>query len=296
MGIPLILESPGPVLVQVGPLALRWYGLLISSAVLMGLLLSRQLARGRELDPDLINRLLVWLMVGSLPAARLYYVLFEWDRYRNGPWWQVLAIWQGGIAIHGALLGGGLAVLLFARNQGLSWRQLGSVTDCLMPAVILGQALGRWGNFFNNEAYGRVIQAGQGWLVQLRLPTGDLVHPTFLYESLWNLGVFALLWPLMRRRDPWGQPVLPPGSGLGIYLIGYSLGRVWIEGLRTDSLMLGSLRVAQLVSVIMMVAGALLLWQVRRTAQPQPVDRAMPMKPMPIEPNPTQSSDGDNDG
>ncbi|NJL99550.1 MAG: prolipoprotein diacylglyceryl transferase [Synechococcaceae cyanobacterium SM2_3_2] len=112
-----------------------------------------------------------------------------------------------------------------------------------------------------------------------------------LYESLWNLGVFALLWPLVRRRDPWGQPVLPPGSGLGIYLIGYSLGRVWIEGLRTDSLMLGSLRVAQLVSLALIVAGALLLWQVRRTIRPQPVDQAMPIE---LEPMPAQS--GDDDG
>ncbi|MDX2272211.1 MAG: prolipoprotein diacylglyceryl transferase [Cyanobacteriota bacterium] len=252
----LILESPGPILWQWGWLQLRWYGVLIGVAILLGLWLAQAAARRRGWDPALMSELLGWLMIGAIPAARLYYVLFEWPIYRQQPWWKVLAIWQGGIAIHGALLGGMLAIGWFARYRQLNFWQL---ADTIIPSVILGQAIGRWGNFFNNEAYGGAI-AATSW-IQLRLPNGSLVHPTFFYESLWNLGVFVLLLRLSRRPVP-----LPAGSLLAVYLIAYSLGRFWIEGLRTDSLMLGPWRVAQGVSLLLIGLGSLLLWQRRRAA------------------------------
>lgn len=242
----LVLQSPGPVVFSWGPLSLRWYGLLISLAMVLGLLLARHLAARRGLPPSSMPDLLVWLVVGSLPLARLYYVAFEWERYRDGPWWQVLALWQGGIAIHGALIGGSAALYLFARRHRLSFWLL---ADCLVPSLSLGQGIGRWGNFFNNEAYGKVLPPDSPLWVQLQLPDGSRVHPTFLYESLWNFGLFGLLLFLSYRRQ------LPPGTLLGLYLVGYSLGRFWIEGLRTDSLMLGSLRVAQGVSLLLIGAG-----------------------------------------
>jgi prolipoprotein diacylglyceryl transferase len=123
------------------------------------------------------------------------------------------------------------------------------LADCLVPSLSLGQGIGRWGNFFNNEAYGKVLPPDSPLWVQLQLPDGSRVHPTFLYESLWNFGLFGLLLFLSYRRQ------LPPGTLLGLYLVGYSLGRFWIEGLRTDSLMLGSLRVAQGVSLLLIGAG-----------------------------------------
>ncbi len=246
----LVLQSPGPIFFSWGALTLRWYGLLISLAVLLGLILARYLAQRRGIPPQFMSDLLIWLLVGSLPMARLYYVVFQWEHYQNGPWWKVFAIWQGGIAIHGALLGGGVALYLFARQKQLPFRVL---ADCIVPSVILGQAIGRWGNFFNNEAYGRALAPDSPLWIQLQLPDGSRVHPTFLYESLWNLGLFVILLSLSHRRNP------PAGSLLGLYLVGYSLGRFWIEGLRTDSLMLGPLRVAQVVSVLLMGVGGLVL-------------------------------------
>ncbi|MEN9223076.1 MAG: prolipoprotein diacylglyceryl transferase [Thermostichus sp. BF3_bins_97] len=256
----LVLRSPGPILFSWGPLSLRWYGLLISLAMVLGLLLARHLSARRGISPDYLFDLLGWLVVGSLPLARLYYVVFEWDRYRDGPWWQIFAFWQGGIAIHGALIGGSVALYLFVRRHRLNFW---SLADCLVPSVILGQAIGRWGNFFNNEAYGNVLRPDSLLWVQLQLPDGSRVHPTFLYESLWNFGLFGILIFLSYRRHP------PPGSLLGLYLLGYSLGRFWIEGLRTDSLMLGPLRVAQAVSLLLIgVGGLLLVGSLKRTADP----------------------------
>jgi phosphatidylglycerol:prolipoprotein diacylglycerol transferase len=251
----LVLQSPGPILFAWGPLSLRWYGVLISLAMVLGLLLARHLAARRGIPPDYMLDLLVWLVVGSLPIARLYYVVFEWERYRDGPWWQVLALWQGGIAIHGALIGGSVALYLFVRRHRLNFWLL---SDCIVPSVILGQGIGRWGNFFNNEAYGDVLGPDSPLWVQLQLPDGSRVHPTFLYESLWNFGLFGILLFLSYRRNP------PPGSLLGLYLLGYSLGRFWVEGLRTDSLMLGPLRVAQGVSLLLIGLGIALMIAAQR--------------------------------
>jgi phosphatidylglycerol:prolipoprotein diacylglycerol transferase len=148
--MPLALfTSPGPQLV-LGPFTLRWYGLLIATAVVVGLVLARSLARRRGIDPTLVSDLLPVLVIGAILGARIYYVLLEWRHYR-GQWGEIFAIWHGGIAIHGALIGGTLATVLFCR-----WRRqpFWPLLDVLMPAVALGQAIGRWGNFFNSEAFG----------------------------------------------------------------------------------------------------------------------------------------------
>ncbi|MGB3202855.1 MAG: prolipoprotein diacylglyceryl transferase, partial [Nodosilinea sp.] len=231
------LASPGPIAFELGPITFRWYGLLITTGLLLGITLAQRLGQRRGLDPERIGDLAIWLVLGALPGARIYYVLFEWPRYADRPL-SALAIWQGGIAIHGAILGGAIAALLFARRYKLSFWQL---ADVVAPALVLGQAIGRWGNFFNSEAFGSPTSLP--WRVFIppaqRPPgLGDVAyyHPTFLYESLWNLGVLGLVlwlffWGLRHPRR------LRTGTIFLVYFATYSLGRVWIEGLRLDSLM-----------------------------------------------------------
>ncbi|NDG74211.1 MAG: prolipoprotein diacylglyceryl transferase [Synechococcaceae bacterium WB8_1B_136] len=263
-----LFTSPGPLLFQLGPFSLRWYGLLIAIAVLLGLLLSMRLGKRRGIEPALIADMLPILVLAAVIGARLYYVIFEWRQYQLN-WLDALAVWRGGIAIHGALIGGTLAVVLYAR-----WRRLPfwNLLDVLLPSVALGQAIGRWGNFFNSEAFG--LPTDLPW--KLTIPFANrpvefldqtTFHPTFLYESLWNLGVLALLLTLFHRGST-GRLKLPPGALSCVYLLAYSSGRLWIEGLRIDPLCLvgtppfcaGGLRMAQLVSLLLMAAGGLGLY------------------------------------
>ena len=254
-------QSPGPIIFQIGPLALRWYGLLIASAVLIGISLSQYLAKRRGVNPDLLGDLTIWLVLTAIPGARIYYVLFQWQQYTQHPE-DIIAVWQGGIAIHGAIIGGTIATLIFARINQISFWQL---LDLVVPSLILGQAIGRWGNFFNSEAFGSPTDVP--W--KLYIPPAnrpqeylnyDYFHPTFLYESVWNLGVFVILlflffWGLKKRNH------LKVGTLTFVYLIGYSIGRFWIEGLRTDSLMIASLKIAQIVSLVAIAFGILgLVW------------------------------------
>ncbi|WP_066376736.1 MULTISPECIES: prolipoprotein diacylglyceryl transferase [unclassified Anabaena] len=244
-----VFTSPGPILVQIGPIAIRWYGLLIACAVLIGVSLSQYLAKRRHVNPELLSDLSIWLVISAIPAARLYYVLFQWSEYAQNPG-RIIAIWQGGIAIHGAIIGGTLAALIFAKLKRVSFWQL---ADLVAPSLILGQAIGRWGNFFNSEAFGRPTNLP--WKLYIpperrppELASFEYFHPTFLYESLWDLMVFALLITLFFRGLS-GKLRLRVGTLFMVYLVAYSSGRFWIEGLRTDSLMLGPLRIAQVVSL-----------------------------------------------
>ena len=281
---------------------LRWYGLLIAAAVVLGLTLSTALGRRRGIEAGVISDLLPMLAISGVVAARIYYVGFEWGRYA-GAWTDLfgiipiplaLAVWEGGIAIHGAMVGGLIALALFCR-----WRRLAfwNLLDVLVPSLALGQAIGRWGNFFNSEAFGRPVPPD--FPLPLRIPLDrldsqllsnhpdaihGLFHPTFLYESLWNLAVFALLLILFRARQR-GSLSLPDGALTCWYAISYSLGRIWIEGLRTDPLCLfttqpecaGGLRVAQVVSLGMVALGMVgLLWlQGLRRPLPDPGRRPM---------------------
>jgi len=257
LALPLAFQftSPGPIIFQLGPLAIRWYGLLIASAVLIGVSLSQYLAEKRHVNPELLGDLAIWLVLGAIPCARIYYVAFEWPQYAQRPE-DIIAIWKGGIAIHGAILGGTIAALIFAKIQRVSFWQL---ADLIAPSAILGQAIGRWGNFFNSEAFGSPTDLP--W--KLYIPANsrprayanfEYFHPTFLYESLWNLTVFGLLLTLF-FRDLQGKIRLKTGALFLVYIAAYSSGRVWIEGLRTDSLMFGPLRAAQMVSLTGIVLG-----------------------------------------
>jgi len=262
--IPLLLPafqftSPGPEVpfLNWGFLSVRWYGLLIASAVLIGVTLSQWLARRRQVNPELVSDLAIWLVLGAIPCARLYYVLFEWQEYAQRPG-DILAIWKGGIAIHGAMIGGLIAALLFCRIQKVQFWQM---ADLIAPSLALGQAIGRWGNFFNSEAFGRPTDLPWKLYIppQNRPPeyaSAEYFHPTFLYESLWNLAVFSLLIFLFFRGLK-GKPKLKTGTIFLVYLVSYGCGRFWIEGLRTDSLMLGPLRIAQVVSLATIAIGIL---------------------------------------
>lgn len=244
--------SPGTDL-KIGPLSVRFYGLLIASAILIGVTLSQKLAKSRRLSPELIGDLAVWLVIGAIPCARLYYVAFQWDYYSQNPE-QIIAIWRGGIAIHGAIIGGTIAAIIFSRLQRVSfWR----LADAVAPSLILGQAIGRWGNFFNSEAFGAPTDLPWKLFIPADSRPAGLAneayyHPTFLYESLWNVMVFSLLMIVFFRF-----PRTKPGTLFLLYCVGYSAGRFWIEGLRTDSLMLGPLRIAQAVSLVGVIGGLL---------------------------------------
>jgi phosphatidylglycerol---prolipoprotein diacylglyceryl transferase len=252
-------------LIPVGPLSIRWYSLLILTGIILATALCRRLARARDLDPEIFSDLVVWLVVGAIPMARAYYVFFEWPRFSQEPLWKVFAIWEGGIAIHGAIIGGLIAGYLFALRRKLPFFTL---TDIVAPGLILGQAIGRWGNFFNSEAFGAPTDLPWKLFIPVaNRPSGmdsiAFYHPTFLYESLWNLGVFGLLlFVFLRFRH------LKPGSLFCLYALSYSLGRIWIESLRMDSLVFGPLRVAQLVSLSGIVLGLVgLLWLNRRQSE-----------------------------
>jgi phosphatidylglycerol:prolipoprotein diacylglycerol transferase len=249
--LPLAFQftSPGPILVKIGPIIIRWYGLLIATAVLIGVSLSQYLAKRRHVNPDLLSDLSIWLVIGAIPAARIYYVLFQWPEYAQHPE-RIIAIWQGGIAIHGAIIGGVVAALIFAKLKQIPFWQL---ADLVAPSLILGQAIGRWGNFFNSEAFGGPTNLPWKLYIPLERRPQNLInfeyfHPTFLYESLWDLMVFALLLTLFFRALS-NKPHLKVGTLFLVYWVAYSLGRFWIEGLRMDSLMLGPLRIAQVVSL-----------------------------------------------
>ena len=276
---PALLRSPGSQLVNLGFFSIKWYGLLIALSILLGLNLSKKLARSRGIDPHLISEMLPSLVLSSIIGARIYYVIFEYRQfsgdnfftpikifniYLNIP--SSLAIWEGGIAIHGALLGGFLSIYLFCKSKKIP---LKIFLDLLMPSVILGQAIGRWGNFFNNEAFG--IPTNLPWKVFIPLSNRPIIfsnsqffHPTFLYESLWNLLIFILLIYVFNKQNK--DHSILPGLITCIYLITYSFGRFWIEGLRIDSLCLGGyppyceggLRIAQFISIFLFSSG--LIW------------------------------------
>jgi phosphatidylglycerol---prolipoprotein diacylglyceryl transferase len=257
----MLFTSPGPDIVQIGGVTLRWYGILIASAVLIGVNLSIWLAKKRSMNSEAIGDLAIWLVVAAIPCARIYYVLFKWEDYRNNLG-DIVAVWKGGIAIHGAIIGGVLATLIFSKVKKIDFW---SLADVVAPAVALGQAIGRWGNFFNSEAFG--APTNLPWKLYIpssrrppEFPDAEYFHPTFLYESLWNLGVFGILIWLFFRSLSARKP-LKQGTLFLIYLVLYSLGRVWIEALRTDSLMFGGLKMAQAISLVGMAIGSLgLAW------------------------------------
>ena len=240
----------------VGPFSIHWYSLLIALAFRLGILLANYHAELRGINTDKLANLLVLVIPASIIGARLYYVLFNWGYYSVNPQ-EILAVWHGGLAIHGGVLGGFLAGYWYIRRE--KELKLWPTADIIAPSLILGQAIGRWGNFFNQEAHGGPVSAEfmsrfPAFIQKGMYIDGEYYHPTFLYESLWNGAVFLILLWLIRRKT------LPAGIITMTYLILYSLGRFFVEGLRTDSLMLGPFRAAQVVSVTSIVLASIFMY------------------------------------
>ena len=228
------------------------YGLLIACAMALSVFLCSKQEKRLGLPKDLTYDLALWVIPAGVIGARLYYVAFQWDMYRQNSL-SILYIWEGGLAIYGGVIGGALAVFAFSRIKKVSF---GKLADMIAPALILSQAIGRWGNYFNGEAYGRLIENPALQWFPLAVNVDGAWHmATFFYESVWDLLGFLVLWLNRKKTTASGNLFL-------LYLVWYGLGRAIIEGLRTDSLMLGPFRVSQLLSILLcLAAGAAFIFQ-----------------------------------
>ena len=240
------------------------YGVIIAVGVLAGVLMAAEVARREKVDPDVIWDFAIYAIIFSIVGARVYYVVFSWDRYRD----DLLSIFNlrnGGLAIYGAVIAAFLTLWIYCRLKKQSFLQL---ADICVPGLVLGQVIGRWGNFTNREVFGEYTDS----LLAMRLPmqmvrAGDIsdtisahivegtnyiqVHPTFLYESLWNLALLCLLLLYRKHKKFEGEQWL-------LYLGGYGIGRAWIEGIRTDTLFIPhtGFAVSQVLAVLLVVVSA----------------------------------------
>lgn len=235
-------------------IAIHWYGIIIAFGLVIGVILGVREARRRGYRLDLVLDFILIAIPLCVVCARLYYVIPEWENYANDIL-KIFAVWEGGLAIYGAVIGGIIAAVIFYR-----WRKvpIGEMMDIAAPGLILGQAIGRWGNFVNQEAFGNLVDVSQQWFpysVYIEHPVinGVLQEPgyyqaTFFYESLWNLITFAILM-LFRKH------MKVRGGVFALYLIFYGFGRFFIEQMRTDSLMAGDARVSQWFSAALVLFG-----------------------------------------
>jgi phosphatidylglycerol:prolipoprotein diacylglycerol transferase len=243
--------------IQLGPLSIHWYGVIIAVGLMLAVLYACGRSRQFGLTVDDLTDGVLCIVPFAVLCARLYYCIFQWDSYKNNPI-EILYIWQGGLAIYGGVIGAAIGILVFARVKKV---KVGAVLDITSLGFLIGQSMGRWGNFFNREAFGAqtdsFLRMGLYKMVSANGAIQDSAtmyyyHPTFLYESLWNAVGFVLLHFLSKRRKYDGQIALG-------YLAWYGLGRTFIEGLRTDSLYLGNFRVSQLLAAVTCFCGVALL-------------------------------------
>lgn len=247
MGI--VFNYIDPVAFNFGPLSVRWYGIIIAVGILLGYFVAQRALVKAGLHKDTLVDIIFYSALFGFIAARIYFVIFQWPYYAENPG-EIIKIWHGGIAIHGGLIGGFIAGVIVCKVKNLNLFQIG---DIVAPSIILAQGIGRWGNFMNHEAHGGPVS--RAFLEQLHLPNfiienmyinGQYYHPTFLYESIWDVAGFIILVNIRKH--------LKLGETFFLYLTWYSFGRFFIEGLRTDSLMLTSnIRVAQLVSILLIL-------------------------------------------
>ena len=247
MGI--VFNYIDPVAFNLGPLSVRWYGIIIAVGILLGYFVAQRALVKAGLHKDTLVDIIFYSALFGFIAARIYFVIFQWPYYAENPS-EIIKIWHGGIAIHGCLIGGFIAGVIVCKVKNLNPFQIG---DIVAPSIILAQGIGRWGNFMNHEAHGGSVS--RAFLEQLHLPNfiienmyinGQYYHPTFLYESIWDVAGFIILVNIRKH--------LKLGETFFLYLTWYSIGRFFIEGLRTDSLMLTSnIRVAQLVSILLIL-------------------------------------------
>ena len=236
------MVSPGRVCFTVFGIDIMWYGVLIGFAFVLGVLVCYMRAPKFGIKPDTFLDVVIWLIPSSLVGARLYYVIFNWSYYKDDLA-LILNTRNGGLAIHGGLILGVLTVWLVAKHDKESFPD---ILDVMAPVIALGQAIGRWGNFFNEEAHG--IETDLPWA---QIINGVGYHPTFLYESIWCFLLFIFLLVFSNRKRTFH------GQIICLYFMLYSVERFFVEALRTDSLMIGPLRQAQVISIVIFVAALL---------------------------------------
>lgn len=255
---------------------IAYYGMIIGLAVVAGILMASHIAKKTGQNPDTYYDLAIYAVIFSVIGARLYYVIFSWEYYKDDLL-SIINLREGGLAIYGAVIAAVITVAVFCKVKKLSF---GLLADTAVPGLVLGQIIGRWGNFFNREAFGEYTNS----LFAMQLPldavrSSDVtdmmrrnievidgisyiqVHPTFLYESLWNVGVLLILlwWRKYKKFD---------GELLLMYLFGYGIGRFWIEGLRTDQLLIPGtgIAVSQVLAIVLAVGSAVLIWKLSKKA------------------------------
>lgn len=241
---------------DLGFIQIYWYSLFIFFGILVATFVILKECKRQNINEDFIVNLIFYTVIFGLIGARLYYVCFNLDYYLKYPL-EILEIWNGGLAIHGGVIAGLLCIFIYCKKYNAKLLKL---LDIVVVGLIIGQAIGRWGNFFNQEAYGAITTLEN--LQKLGIPDfiidgmyigGAYRQPAFLYESIWCLAGFIALLIVRHYR------YLKTGQLTGVYLIWYSVGRFFIEGMRTDSLMLGSLKMAQVISIVGIIIGVMML-------------------------------------
>ncbi len=238
-------------LIKIGNFSIKWYSVLILVGVIVAFVMTIREGKRYNYSKDFIFNMMFWGIIFGVIGARLYYVVFNLNIYHN--FWDIFKVWEGGLAIHGGIIAGLITIIIYCKKYQVRPMRM---TDFIVPGLILAQAIGRWGNFFNGEAHGAattitILQNMHipNFIIQGMNIDGIYYQPTFLYESLWCLLGFIILLIIRRLKyTKVGQPT-------AFYLMFYSLGRFFIEGMRTDSLMLGGFRMAQIVSVVMFIVG-----------------------------------------
>ena len=246
------IEINPPRMFSVGPFTAHYYGLIIAVGLILAVLYAMRRSKEFGLKEDDILDGVIWVTPFAIACARAYYVAFTWESYRDDPI-SVLYIWEGGIAIYGGVIGAIIGMAVMSRIKKVKFT---TVLDLILMVFLLGQAIGRWGNFMNREAFGAATDSFfRMGLYNEKLQQWEYYHPTFLYESVWNLAGFVLLACLAKKRRYDGQLALG-------YAAWYGLGRSIIEGLRVDSLWWGPFRVSQLLAAVTCItAAAVLIWQ-----------------------------------
>ena len=265
--------NPDPIAIHIGH-GVYWYGIILALGFLAGLILCMKQAKRYGLTEDHVLDFVLWAVPCCILGSRIYYVLFYLDLYRDAEggldWGRIVAIWDGGIAIYGTVIAGALTVFFFTRLKKLKF---GAMTDLAVMGLLLGQIIGRWANFINREAFGSVTDLPWRMRVWVSAYQSVEVHPTFLYESLWNLaGLLLLLFVVSKSRRF-------DGENTWFYFLWYGLGRAWIEGLRTASLYLFGwtlfgqpIRVSQVLSAVMAFVAALALFYEIKIRKRSPED------------------------
>lgn len=241
-----------PILIQIGNIKIYWYSVMILTGILLGTILINQEAKKHNIPKSKINDMIFYTLIIGILGARLYYVIFNLNYYLNNPI-DIIKVWEGGLAIHGGIIAGAITMIYHTKKHDLNTLK---IFDICAPGLLIGQAIGRWGNFFNSEAHGTITtlehlknQHIPNFIIEGMNINGNYYLPTFFYESMWCL--LGLLLILIIRK----LKITKIGQITSFYLIWYSIERFIIESFRTDSLMLNTLKQAQIISIIMIIIG-----------------------------------------